>query len=60
MWFDAHDDFNTPDTVMSGYFDSQPIASVGRRMLEGAAGNCPGTQAYGFAKESRSCRHARM
>ncbi|KAH8797368.1 putative arginase [Xylogone sp. PMI_703] len=24
VWFDAHDDFNTPDTVLSGYFDSMP------------------------------------
>jgi arginase len=26
LWFDAHDDYNVPDTVLSGYFDSMPIA----------------------------------
>ena len=29
VWFDAHDDFNTPDTMTSGYFDSMPIAMLG-------------------------------
>lgn len=28
VWFDAHDDFNTPDTMTSGYFDSMPIAMM--------------------------------
>lgn len=28
VWFDAHDDFNTPDTVVSGYFDSMAIAMM--------------------------------
>ena len=28
VWFDAHDDYNTPDTVVSGYFDSQGIAMM--------------------------------
>lgn len=32
VWFDAHDDYNTPDVLVSGYLDSMPVA-----MLEGAA-----------------------
>lgn len=28
LWFDAHDDFNTPDTVVSGYFDSMGISML--------------------------------
>ncbi|KAK4112783.1 Arginase/deacetylase [Canariomyces notabilis] len=28
VWFDAHDDFNTPDSVVSGYFDSMAIAML--------------------------------
>ncbi|KAH7153137.1 hypothetical protein EDB81DRAFT_882082 [Dactylonectria macrodidyma] len=31
VWFDAHDDYNTPDVLSSGYLDSMPVA-----MLEGA------------------------
>ncbi|KAH7133303.1 hypothetical protein B0J13DRAFT_678351 [Dactylonectria estremocensis] len=30
VWFDAHDDYNTPDVLSSGYLDSMPVA-----MLEG-------------------------
>ncbi|KAF7544365.1 hypothetical protein G7Z17_g10017 [Cylindrodendrum hubeiense] len=30
VWFDAHDDYNTPDILSSGYLDSMPVA-----MLEG-------------------------
>ncbi|KAI5458092.1 hypothetical protein BGZ63DRAFT_57380 [Mariannaea sp. PMI_226] len=30
VWFDAHDDYNTPDVLLSGYLDSMPVA-----MLEG-------------------------
>ena len=28
VWFDAHDDFNTPDVLSSGYFDSMPVAML--------------------------------
>lgn len=42
VWFDAHDDFNTPDTVMSGYFDSQPIAMLAGECWKGLLGTVPG------------------
>lgn len=35
VWFDAHDDFNTPDTVLSGYFDSMPIAMLAGQCWKG-------------------------
>ena len=31
IWFDAHGDFNTPETTVSGFFDGMPLAmAVGR------------------------------
>ncbi|KAK1622380.1 putative arginase [Colletotrichum phormii] len=44
VWFDAHDDLNTPDTVMSGYFDSMPIAMLAGQCWEGLLGTVPGHQ----------------
>jgi arginase len=40
-WFDAHGDFNTPDTTLSGYLGGMPLASVcgyGLESLRRAAG----------------------
>ncbi len=31
VWFDAHGDFNTPDTTPSGYFDGMPLAIAAGR-----------------------------
>ncbi|NPV70159.1 MAG: hypothetical protein HPY55_05875 [Firmicutes bacterium] len=28
VWFDAHADFNTPDTTLSGYFDGMPLSAA--------------------------------
>jgi arginase len=42
VWFDAHDDYNIPDTVMSGYFDSQPVAMLGGECWRGLLGTIPG------------------
>jgi arginase len=42
VWFDAHDDYNTPDTVMSGYFDSQCIAMLAGECWKGLLGTVPG------------------
>lgn len=42
IWFDAHDDFNTPDTMMSGYFDSMPIAMLGNLCFKAMLGTIPG------------------
>lgn len=42
IWFDAHDDYNTPDTVVSGYFDSQPIAMLAGECWKGILGSVQG------------------
>lgn len=42
VWFDAHDDFNTPDTVLSGYFDSMPIAMLAGQCWRGLLETVPG------------------
>lgn len=42
MQFDAHDDYNTPDTVMSGFFDSQPIAMLAGECWKSLPGTIPG------------------
>lgn len=42
VWFDAHDDYNTPDTVMSGYFDSMPIAMLAGQCWKGLLKTVPG------------------
>jgi arginase len=34
-WFDAHGDFNTPDTTLSGYLPGMPLACACGRGLEG-------------------------
>ena len=26
VWFDAHGDFNTPESTIDGYFDGMPLA----------------------------------
>src|SRR5215203_5055515 len=39
MWFDAHGDFNTPDTTPTGFFDGMALAmAVGLCWKEGTAG----------------------
>lgn len=45
VWFDAHDDFNTPDTVLSGYFDSMPIAMLAGQCWKGLLESVPGHRA---------------
>ncbi|KAH8671461.1 hypothetical protein BX600DRAFT_434567 [Xylariales sp. PMI_506] len=42
VWFDAHDDYNTPDTVLSGYFDSQGIAMMAGECWQALMGTVPG------------------
>ncbi|KAB5559637.1 hypothetical protein GE09DRAFT_62091 [Coniochaeta sp. 2T2.1] len=45
IWFDAHDDYNTPDTVMSGYFDSMGIAMLTDECWKGLLATVPGHRA---------------
>jgi arginase len=45
VWFDAHDDFHTPDTIASGYGDSMPIAIMAglcyKKLLQSVPGHQP-------------------
>ncbi|KAM5374663.1 hypothetical protein ACJZ2D_006441 [Fusarium nematophilum] len=42
VWFDAHDDFNTPDVLASGYLDSMPVAMLGGLCWKTLLGSIPG------------------
>ncbi|KAK0638938.1 hypothetical protein B0T16DRAFT_497131 [Cercophora newfieldiana] len=42
IWFDAHDDYNVPDTVVSGYFDSQGIAMMAGESWKALVATIPG------------------
>ncbi|KAK3325074.1 hypothetical protein B0H66DRAFT_110008 [Apodospora peruviana] len=50
IWFDAHDDFNTPDTIMSGYFDSMPIAMLAGQCWKGLLATMPGYRPLDLGK----------
>lgn len=45
VWFDAHDDFNTPDTLTSGYFDSMGVAMLGGLCFQSLLATVPGFSA---------------
>ncbi|KAJ4261567.1 hypothetical protein NW762_006997 [Fusarium torreyae] len=42
VWFDAHDDFNTPDALASGYLDSMPVAMLGGLCWKTLLSSIPG------------------
>lgn len=42
IWFDAHDDFNVPDSVLSGYFDSMAIATMADQCWKALTKTIPG------------------
>lgn len=42
IWFDSHDDFNIPDTVQSGYFDSMGVAIMAGQCWKALAASVPG------------------
>jgi arginase len=42
VWFDAHGDFNTPDTSPSGYFDGMALAMATGRCWRTLAARVPG------------------
>ncbi len=44
IWFDAHGDFNTPDTTVSGYFDGMGLAILAGRGWQRMAATIPGFQ----------------
>jgi arginase len=42
IWFDAHGEFNTPETTLSGYLDGMPLATATGRCWTKIAKNIPG------------------
>jgi arginase len=44
VWFDAHGEFNTPETTLSGFLDGMPIAMATGRCWKSVAGTIPGFQ----------------
>jgi len=42
VWFDAHDDFNTPDVLSSGYLDSMPVAMLAGLCWNALLASIPG------------------
>lgn len=42
VWFDAHGDFNTPETTLSGFLDGMPLAIAAGRAWQSLAGRIPG------------------
>ncbi|HEX2994621.1 MAG TPA: arginase family protein [Anaerolineales bacterium] len=44
LWFDAHGDFNTPETTLSGFFDGMGLAIATGRCWQAMLGTVPGFQ----------------
>jgi arginase len=42
VWFDAHGDFNTPETTLSGYFDGMALAMIAGLCWRNLAASVPG------------------
>jgi arginase len=42
VWFDAHGEFNTPETTLSGFLDGMPIAMATGRCWKSVAKTIPG------------------
>jgi arginase len=47
FWFDAHGDFNTPETTRSGFLDGMALAAVTGRCWSGLARAIPGFRSVG-------------
>jgi arginase len=41
IWLDAHGDYNTPETTVSGYFDGMALAVITGRCWQNMAGSVP-------------------
>jgi arginase len=44
VWFDAHGDFNTPDTTVGGFLDGMSLATITGHCWRGLAASIPGFQ----------------
>lgn len=50
VFFDAHDDIQTPDTMTSGYFDAMGLSILGGRSWKALAKTIPGFQPRNYDK----------
>ncbi|KAJ4307255.1 hypothetical protein N0V88_000637 [Collariella sp. IMI 366227] len=50
VWFDAHGDYNIPDTVLNGYFDSQGIAMMAGECWKALAETIPGFRPFPISR----------
>ncbi|KAF4501185.1 arginase [Fusarium agapanthi] len=55
VWFDAHDDFNTPDVLKSGYLDSMPVAMMAGFCWKTLLANIHGFEAMDLKKSLVHC-----
>ncbi|KAF2095769.1 Arginase/deacetylase [Rhizodiscina lignyota] len=46
VWFDAHDDYHTPDTMMSGYLDSTGVSMMSGESFKALMGTVPGHEVF--------------
>jgi arginase len=55
VWFDAHDDFNTPDTLTSGYLDSMGVAMLAGLCWKTLLASIPGLKALDLKHDLVHC-----
>ncbi|KAF5672425.1 arginase [Fusarium heterosporum] len=55
VWFDAHDDFNTPDVLASGYLDSMPVAMLAGLCWKTLLASIPGFKALDLKRDLVHC-----
>ncbi|KAM0559385.1 hypothetical protein ACHAPJ_004410 [Fusarium lateritium] len=55
VWFDAHDDFNTPDVLASGYLDSMPVAMLAGLCWKTLLSSIPGFKSLDLKRDLVHC-----
>lgn len=55
IWFDAHDDFNTPDVLVSGYLDSMPVAMLAGLCWRTLLASIPGFKPLDLQRQLVHC-----
>ncbi|KAI4596745.1 hypothetical protein KJ359_005087 [Pestalotiopsis sp. 9143b] len=55
IWFDAHDDLNTPDVLASGYLDSMPVAMMAGLCWKTLLASIPGFEPLDLQRQLVHC-----
>lgn len=50
VWFDAHDDYHTPDTMMSGYLDSTGVSMMSGESFKALIATVPGHRPFDLSQ----------